>query len=106
MKMNTLEKLQAHLAAPAITILTVGYDMKDVAPHLVCADGTTMSVQASRNHYCEPRDNSGPYSHVEVLCCGVVPTWSEYGDGEDLYGYIPIELVVEEIDRRGGIKEE
>lgn len=35
----------------------------------------------------------------------VIPTWAKYGDGEDPYAYLPIELVVEEIDRRGGFAE-
>ena len=29
-------------------------------------DGFEMSVQASRHHYSTPRDDYGPYSHVEV----------------------------------------
>ncbi len=75
-----------------------------ILPQITCADGSTMSVQASEAHYCTPRDNVGPYTNVEVWLCGVVPEWSEYGDGEDPYAQLPIELVAEEIDRRGGFK--
>lgn len=103
--MTTLEKLQMHLASPTIHQSSSGYFHKDVAPPVRCADGTTMSVQASRSHYCSPRENSGPYTEVEVWNCGEVPAWAEYGDGEDPYAYLPIELVVEEIDRRGGFAE-
>ena len=35
-------------------------------PEIVCKDGTTLSVQASEFHYCTPRDNKGPYTHVEI----------------------------------------
>ena len=31
-----------------------------------CKDGFAMSVQASRDHACTPRDDSGPYAAVEV----------------------------------------
>jgi len=33
---------------------------------VVCADGTRISVQASRVHYSSPRENVGPYCLVEV----------------------------------------
>jgi hypothetical protein len=100
--MNTLEKLQAHLATP----VTPGrkYDYKDLAEPVRCKDGSTMSVQASHTHYCTPRDDVGPYTHVEVWRCGSPAAWSEYGDGEEPYAYLPIELVAEEIDRRGGMQ--
>lgn len=64
-----------------------------------------MSVQASEGHYCEPRTNQGPYSKVEVWLCGEVPEWSKYGDGEDPYAFVPIELVALVIDQHGVIKE-
>lgn len=103
--MTTLEKLQQHLAAPEITTFGGGFEHKANTPHITCMDGTTLSVQASENHYSQPRENHGPYTQVEVWCCGEVPAWAEYGDGEDPYAYLPIELVVEEIDRRGGFAE-
>ena len=31
-----------------------------------CKDGFTMSVQASKSHYSEPKNDEGPYSEVEV----------------------------------------
>ncbi|MDH1236524.1 hypothetical protein [Stutzerimonas stutzeri] len=103
--MTTLEKLQMHLISPAVHQLLPGHFEKDAAPPVRCADGTTMSVQASADHASCPRENYGPYTQVEVWLCGEVPAWAEYGDGDDLYEYLPIELVVEEIDRRGGFAE-
>ncbi len=100
--MTTLEKLQMHLISPAIHQHLPGHFHKEVAASVRCADGTTMSVQASEHAYCSPRTNFGPYTQVEVWRCGEVPAWAEYGDGEEPYAYLPIELVVEEIDRRGG----
>ena len=33
-----------------------------VREHVVCADGFTLSVQASDFHYCTPRSKEGPKS--------------------------------------------
>ncbi len=33
---------------------------------VVCADGFSMSVQASETTYCNPRDNMGPYIEAEI----------------------------------------
>ncbi len=53
-------------------------------PHIVCNDGTTLSVQTSHTHYCTPRTDHGPYSHVEVGYPSVRPTdsWEKYFDGK------------------------
>jgi hypothetical protein len=88
---------------------------KDKATHatlpiaaVVCIDGFTISVQASRHHYCEPRENDGPWTHVE---CGfpseAVPTIEDYKDGDDndcesVFAGVPIELVEELIASHGG----
>ena len=88
------------------------YSIKKLAGHITCKDGTTLSVQASSMHYCRPRDNDGPYSHVEVGFPSIAPpeTWREYYDGnwtqenatESVYGYIPVELVHKYIESHGG----
>jgi hypothetical protein len=38
-----------------------------VLPAMRCKSGFTLSIQASTAHYCTPRNNEGPYSHVEVM---------------------------------------
>jgi len=106
MIMSTLDQLQKHLMSSKVIKTKSGHEYKDTAEAVQCKDGSTMSVQASRTHYCEPRENHGPYTHVEVWFCGTVWRWNEYGDASDPYAYLPIELVVDEIDRRGGIKEQ
>jgi hypothetical protein len=102
---NTLERLQDHLST-AVRVIS-GYAYKYQAPTVVCADGSTMSVQASKFHYCTPRSDFGPYTHVEVWYCKGPKQWEEYGygDGSEPYVFVPIELVAEEIDRRGGMFE-
>ena len=101
--MSTYEKLQELLAGP-ITLTPSGLTFKNLTPAIVCADGTSMSVQASEDHYSTPRENEGPYTAVEVWHCGSPDLFNDYGDGEYPYAYVPIELVVQEIDRRGGFK--
>jgi hypothetical protein len=76
---------------------------------IVCADGLILSVQASDTHYCSPRENDGPYSHVEVgYPSEVVPELLEYAETPEtptstVYGYVPAELVDAVIEAHGGI---
>ena len=89
---------------------TFGHTFKDLHDKIRCADGTVLSVQASHTHYCTPRLDYGPYSHVEVGYPTADPpeTWRTYADGEypsTVYGYVPVELVREFIDSHGGEQE-
>jgi hypothetical protein len=71
--------------------------------HITCRDGTRLSVQASEYTYCKPRDNQGPWTHVEVMMISKVkPIHFDYPD-DDVAGYVPIELVAQEILARGNI---
>lgn len=78
-------------------------------PRLYMRDGAELSVQASRLHYSRPREDIGPYTHVEVgYPSGSVPdTWAEYQDGKyEIYAYLPIELVYMYVAAHGGIDPE
>jgi len=57
---------------------------KPVVAPIVCADGVTLSVQATNSHYCTPRTDYGPYSAVEVGYPSARPPgeWERYFDGE------------------------
>lgn len=75
-----------------------------------CVDGTTVSIQASRTHYATPRDNDGPYTHIEVGFPSVPPpaSWMEYAEEPanptgTVYGYMPFACVHEFIAAHGGI---
>ncbi len=82
--------------------------MKKLNPKIICKDGTTLSTQSSEYHYCLPRNDDGPYTHVEVGLIfkngeQITPpeTWREYAGCDfpsDVYGYVPIELVEEFIN--------
>ena len=78
-------------------------------PHIVCADGATMSVQASKFTYCTPRNNVGPYTHVEVgYPSHPFPEAAEYkndaerDDTDNIFANVPVEIVVAWIDKHGG----
>ncbi len=89
-----------------------GFETKPRATRITCKDGESLSVQASEYHYCKPRENRGPYFCVEVGFPSVEPPekWKEYFDGDwdsqgrtaGVYGYVPIDLVVDFINAHGG----
>ncbi len=76
-----------------------------------CADGFSMSVQASRTHYCNPQNDRGPYDCVEV---GFPSSYDFYlrnyaedpGDPTGtVYGYVPADTISMCIDAHGGMVE-
>lgn len=83
---------------------------KILMPRLFCVDGTSLSVQASRNHSCSPRNDNGPYHKVEVGFPSVAPPdiWLDYAEEMTkptgtVYAWIPIEFVLFFIAAHGGI---
>ena len=88
--------------------------MKALNKSTICNNGTGLSIQASEGHYCSPRNDEGPYTHVEVGFIErdgerITPpdSWAEFGTCGfpcDVYGEVPIELVWEFIKSNGGVK--
>lgn len=78
---------------------------------ITCADGLSFSAQASKFHYCTPRNSIGPWTAVEIgFPSQRVGEFMEYADDPDdatgtVYGYVPVEAVEAVIDRHGGIVE-
>ena len=76
---------------------------------VVCADGFEMSVQASRGHYCDPREDVGPYTAVEIgfpnrrdeLLMEHIELAGQAAT-ESVYPYVPAKVVMEVILRHGG----
>lgn len=78
---------------------------------LTCKDGFSMSVQASCCHYCNPRTSlkGVTYDEVEIG----FPTAKEsllasYAEDPTrltgtVYGYVPVELVDQVIEKHGGM---
>ena len=79
-------------------------------PRITCEDGFSMSVQASETHYCTPRFNTGPWTHVEVGYPSAHETLlMAYAENPDrptgtVYGYVPLEVVADVVRKHGGIK--
>lgn len=80
---------------------------------IVCNDGFSVSVQAFSAAYCLPReDKAWPYTHVELgypssgdelieeYC-----EWLTEDPTDNVYGYVPIDIVNKLIEKHGGIKE-
>ena len=79
---------------------------------VVCADGFSMSVQASSGAYCEPRiDGAASYSEVEVGYPSVAESdlmeWVESPDRptDTVYGWVPSKVVRAVIEKHGGMVE-
>lgn len=74
-----------------------------------CADGFTMSVQASSSHYCEPRDDEGPWISFEIGFPSereeLIIRWAENPDipTDTVYGWVPSDVIEEVIEKHGGL---
>ena len=86
------------------------YKFKSHFPKIVCADGFFMSVQASKSHYCTPRQDDGPYTHAEVgFPSEYTPEFVEYAEGDpesmsdSVCGFVPVTVINAVIARHGGI---
>lgn len=85
--------------------------MKKLNPNVICKDGFKLSIQASSTHYSAPREDSGPYYQVECGFPSQPPLTAEFleyaemeGDPcETVYPYVPIEVVLAELDAHGGV---
>lgn len=109
---SILDQLQDRLTDPARTRESKGYRFLELAEAVECADGLRMSVQASRTHYCTPREDTGPWLCVEVdfptSCVEALMPYAESPDDPTgtVYGYVPIEIVASVIEAHGGFKAE
>lgn len=84
---------------------------RDAAPRIVCMDGFSMSVQASKYHYSLPRETDAfPYSSVEIgFPSRRIPEANEYAEEpkrhtKTVFGFVPVKIVNEIIRKHGGIK--
>lgn len=81
-------------------------------PALECASGLNLSVQASRNHYCSPRSDKGPWSAVEVgFPSQKIEAPLPYAEEPEnpcgtVYSCVPLNLIVSIVVDNGGLKYE
>ena len=100
---------------PAKLYSSSNTDFQAWAPRkkVTCKDGFTVSIQASKSHYCQPRlDDANWYSAVELgYPSEAVHEWLEYMDGDPdtteptdtVYGYVPVDIVNATLRQHGGI---
>jgi len=87
-----------------LEVLLEGLNASAPIPRIHCKNGLSFSAQANCFAYCSPRNNKGPYTHVEVgFPSKNITQFSEYSDGRGVYGYVPIGLVRLVIDDNGGL---
>ena len=80
-------------------------------PRIECADGFTMSVQASEGHYCSPRlyVEDGDYSAWEIGFPSeqedLIMKWAEKpGEPtETVYGWVPTGVIDAVIEKHGDL---
>lgn len=86
---------------------------------IVCADGFSLSVQASGFHYCQPREDRGPYTSVEAgFPTGIDEALQEFAENpeeglvaradgssvvETVYPYVPARVIAALLERHGGV---
>ena len=83
----------------------------EVRPRIVCEDGFEFSCQAGWGKYsCPRRDDSTSYSEWELgfpskpFICEEITGKSEGSQlTQTVYGYVPTSLIINEIERHGGI---
>lgn len=87
-----------------------GTDFELIRPRLMCADGFSVSVQASEYHYCTPRINGADkYETVELgfpnLEDSLITDYAEEDDRptETVYAFVPVHIVCELVEKHGGI---
>lgn len=80
-------------------------------PHVLCADGYKVSIQAGICMYSCPRANVMEYTEVELGFPNMPDDLiMEYAEDPDdptntVYGYVPVKVVQRLMDKHGGIVE-
>ena len=107
----TNKMLQAHLISGKRTeVPDLDYVSRALAKSIRCADGFTVSLQASTYHYCSPRETDcNGYYEIEIgFPSEKEELWMEYAENKDeptgtVYAYVPVELVLEVLNKHGGV---
>ena len=83
---------------------------KELNPRIYCNDGFNISVQGSSTAYALPREDDGPYTHVECGFPSENPGYElmEFAENSGdptgtVYGYVPVDVVMRVLFLHGGI---
>ena len=104
-----MDKINNYLKENYEFMVIDGRKYPSVTKRITCKDGFSISVQANRNSYCEPRkDEAWAYSEVELgypsQLDNLIREYAEEPDTiETVFPYVPIGVVNELINRHGGI---
>jgi hypothetical protein len=90
--METLNRLKAWLKDDANVVhhtkLPDAFDAEfALRKAFITTNGIAISIQMSKGHNCVPNES------VEMWNCPPSPLLMLYGDGEDPYAYVPLEVV-------------
>lgn len=86
-----------------------GMRIRPAGERITCKDGFTISVQASRINYSEPRNDTGPYTCCEVGMPSHYDIFlQEYAEDPSnptgtVYGYVPSDTIMMCIESHGGM---
>jgi hypothetical protein len=86
--MNTLERLKGWLANEGMLTLP----MLKIRPYFRTTNGINISIQMSSKHHCKVDES------VEMWNCPPSPLLMAFGDGQDPYAYVPLDVVAGYID--------
>ena len=91
------------------------HETTHIRPRVFCADGVSLSVQASEYAYCSPRQRiQRPWDFYTLVEVGYIydkdtqpfsppDVWRPYRSGDDeIWAYIPVPMVKEFIEAHGG----
>lgn len=98
--MPTLERLRAWLADESnwvskrhdSILRTDTFDFSGVRKPFITTNGISISIQQSATHYCNNENE------VEMWHCPHSPLLMRYGDAQDPYAYVPLEVCAGYID--------
>ena len=91
------------------------HEKTQIRPRVHCADGVSLSIQASEYAYCSPRKRHNvPWDFYTLVEVGYIydkdsqpfsppDIWRPYRSGNDeIWAYIPVPMVKEFINEHGG----
>lgn len=78
-------------------------------PRIECNDGFSMSVQGGQYAYSYPRENGSSFEDMEIGFPSefeiLIRGYAESNDfTETVYPYVPVSLIIEVIEKHGGMK--
>ena len=112
-KQEIIDEIQARLMSKDREIHAgSGMVFLEIIPRMYAVDGFNISIQTGDCHYCSPRSNKGPWTHVEMGFPSqeepAIAEWAECPDDlvESVYAYAPIDVIAEVFEKLGGIASE